>query len=131
MKGIIQIEMLLDTYAWVEFFLGTEKGAVVKRILEKEKCFTSIVSIAEIIHWCLRNNLEETNFINVVERLSVVLNLNKEIVVFGGKINFHNKIKIKNWGMIDSLIYSTARFYNLIVLTGDSHFKNLEGTEML
>jgi len=62
---------------------------------------------------------------------SDVLDLDEEIAILAGKINFENKKKIKNWGMLDSFIYSTARLYGLKTLTGDKHFKDLEEVEML
>ena len=123
--------MLIDTYAWIEFFQGSNKGYKVKDFLESTECFTSIVSISEITEWCFRNRLIVAKFIKIIEESSVVLNLNKEIVKLAGKINFENKKLIKNWGMLDSLIYSTARIYNLRTLTGDRHFENLTDVEML
>ena len=123
--------MLLDSYAWIEFLLGSEEGEKVKEVIQKEKCFTSIVSIAEINEWCLKNNLEIDFFVETIKKLSEIINLNEEIVRLAGKINFYNKKKIKGWGMLDSLIYTTARLYNLKVLTGDKHFKELEGVELL
>lgn len=123
--------MLLDTYAWVEFFLGTEKGEKVEKFLEKEECFSSIISIAETSEWCLKNRFRADFFIERIKRLSKVLKLNEDIVKFAGKINFENKKTIKNWGMIDSLIYATARIYGLKFLTGDKHFEDLMGVEML
>ena len=123
--------MLLDSYAWVEFFEGSEKGKKVAEILKKNKCFTSIVSISEIINWTLKNNEDFEDRVKRIESLSKILNLNRDIVITAGKINFQHKKLIKNWGMLDSLIYSTALYYNLNVLTGDNHFKNLENVEML
>ncbi len=123
--------MILDSYAWIEFFQGTEKGKKVELVLKSTQSFTSIVTISEVINWSLRNNLDPNIFIGKIEGLSKVIPLNKEIVILAGKINFDNKKKIKNWGMLDSFIYSTALTYNLKVLTGDNHFKNLNNVEML
>ncbi|RLE57048.1 MAG: type II toxin-antitoxin system VapC family toxin, partial [Thermoprotei archaeon] len=39
--------MILDTYAWVEYFLGSPKGRVVKDLLEKG-AYTPDVVLAEI-----------------------------------------------------------------------------------
>lgn len=125
--------MLLDTYAWIEFFQGTEKGRKVKAVIAKQSCYTSIISLAEIAEWCLKNKLDVKYFIKVVERLSTILSLDEEMTIAAGKINFYHKKckKIKGWGMIDSLIYATARFYNLAVLTGDKHFRSLPNVEIL
>lgn len=123
--------ILLDSYAWIEFFSGSEKGMKVKRILELHECFTSIVSIAEITMWCLRNDLFPKKFIGTMHSYSKILQITEHISELAGKINFEHKKKIKNWGMLDSFIYASARIYGLKTLTGDPHFKNLEDVEML
>lgn len=123
--------MLLDTFAWIEFFQGTQKGKGVMDILRQSKCYTSIVSIAEIVNWCIRNGLDKEYYIKVVEKNSLVLNLKKEIVILAGIMNYEQKKGIKNWEMLDSLICATSRVYKLKLLTGDSHFKHLEDVEFL
>jgi len=125
--------MLLDTYAWVEFFKGTNKGKEVKEILKKERCYTSIISIAELVEWCLKNNLETKigEYIKNINKISIILNLDEEIVLLAGKINHERKKKIKGWGMIDSLISATSISYNLNILTGDIHFKDLSNAKIL
>ena len=112
--------MLIDSYSWIEFFHGTEKGEKVKEIIEEKECSTSIVSVSEITEWCLKNSIEPDSFMSIIKEYSNIMNLNDEIVIFAGKINFENKKKIPNWGMID-----------LKVLTGDKHFSGLKNAEML
>ncbi len=53
-----------------------------------EKCYTSIVSIAEIVNWCARNNLDKDYYIKVIENNSFVINLKRSIVILAGRINF-------------------------------------------
>jgi predicted nucleic acid-binding protein len=50
--------MLFDTSAWIEFFQGTEKGKIIETLLKKENNFTSIVTFAELTHWCMRTGQE-------------------------------------------------------------------------
>ena len=118
--------MLLDTYTWIEHFKGSEKGEIVDNIVLKEECYTSILSLAEVAEWCLKNKLDMNYYVNIIKKLSKILELTEEIILPGAIINFECKKSIKNWGIIDSLIYATARFYNLKILTGDKHFENLE-----
>mgnify|MGYP001063585790 CR=1 FL=1 len=125
--------MLLDTYAWIEFFRGTDKGKKVREVLRAERCYTSIVSIAELVEWCLKNNLGARigEYARGMARGSVVLGLDEQIAMIAGEINHERKKKMKGWGMVDSLILATAISYNLNILTGDSHFKDLSNVEIL
>ena len=50
---------LFDTYAWIEYFLGSEEGKIVKKLLEKDHISTSIISIAELCDKYYREGLFE------------------------------------------------------------------------
>jgi len=124
--------MLLDTYAWIELFTGSTKGKKVEEIIKSEtKIFISILSLAEITVWCLRNQKNVSERLEIVKKYSEILDLSEKIVEIGGRINFEIKKKEKTFGMIDSLIYATAQIYSLKLLTGDKHFKNLDDVIML
>lgn len=125
--------MLLDSSAWIEFLEDAEKSKKVVDVLKAEENYTCIVTIAEVVNWCLKNNLETkiTEYVKGIAKGSEILNLTMEIVTAAGKLNYERKKIEKNWGMIDSLILSTALFYNLKVLTKDAQFKDLPNVEML
>lgn len=123
--------MLFDSSAWIEFFIKSDKGARVKNYLETEKCYTSIVSIAEISNWSMKENTDGEKLVKFVISSTEVLDLNFNIAFLAGELNYKRKKIEKNWGMIDSLILATSLFYNLKVLTKDSQFKDLPNVEML
>ncbi|MEK6891820.1 MAG: PIN domain-containing protein [Nanoarchaeota archaeon] len=123
--------MLLDTSAWVEFFIKSEKGELVKNILKTEKCCISIVTLAEIANWALRENQNGRECVKFIASSAKILDLSNEISFLGGELNFQRKKIVKNWGMVDSLILATALIYDLKILTKDNHFKDLENVEIL
>jgi len=125
--------MLLDTSAWIEFFQGTEKSKKVENALKTEENFTSIVTFAEIVNWCLKNNVQDKirSYIEGINSGSAILELNEPIALVAGKLNYERKKIIKNWGMIDSIILATSQVYNLKILTKDSQFKDLLNAEIL
>jgi len=119
--------MLLDSCMWVELFLGSEKGKEVEKLLIEKECFTSIVSIGEITNWGLNEGLDYKDLILRIKKLSKIVNIDENIMELAGKMNYERKKKLHNWGMLDSLIYASARIYGLDVLTMDHHFEGLEG----
>ena len=125
--------MLLDTSAWIELFQETDKVLIIKDILEREENFTSTITFAEIVNWCLKNNKEDKirAYIEGVKNGSTILELNESIIVSAGKWNYERKKIVHNWGMIDSLILATAMFYDMKILTKDNHFKGLENVKIL
>jgi predicted nucleic acid-binding protein len=123
--------MLLDTSAWVEFFEGTDKGKRVKTVLEQDKCYTSMVSLAEVTNWSLKENKETAFLIDTITKLSTVINIDNEIAVLAGRLNFERKQRNKKWGMLDSLILATGMVYNLKLLAKDPDYKDLPDVEIL
>jgi len=121
----------MDTCSWIEFFAGTQKGKEIEKILNEKACYTSLISLAEISNLFLKTKQDLSIALERIKHLSVILNLDQEICILAGIINFHRKKLIKNWGMIDSLILATAIVNNLKILTNDEHFKDLSNVEMI
>jgi len=122
--------MLLDTYAWVEFFKGTEKGNTIKKILRENQCFTCAISIAELSEWIERDNLDRKKIIHTVKNLSSILGLDEELLELAGILKVKKRKNAKDFGMIDAIILATGKQYNFKILTEDKHFKR-ENVEML
>ncbi|MHB1830327.1 MAG: PIN domain-containing protein [Candidatus Micrarchaeaceae archaeon] len=123
--------MLLDTSAWIEFFIGSAKGKRVREILDKEDCYTSIVSLAEVTNWALKEDREVPFLINTIKQSSNVIELDEDISVLAGKLNFERKRINKKWGMLDSFILASGSIYGLKILTKDGDFRDLPGMERL
>lgn len=123
--------MLFDTSAWVEFFIKSKQGEKVRNYLKSEKCHTSMVTIAEISNWAIKQNLDGNELVRFIALSTEILDLNADIAFLAGGLNYQRKKIEKNWGMIDSLILSTSLFYNLKILTKDSQFKDLSNAELL
>ncbi|MBI2498949.1 PIN domain-containing protein [Candidatus Woesearchaeota archaeon] len=119
---------VIDTYAWVEYFIGSEKGERVKQFVEtsENEIFTSIVTIAEITSITKRENRDaEQIYLKIID-LSTVYGLDKEFSKEGGLLHAEIKKKIKDFGLIDAFILLTARKLNAKVITGDKHFKGFK-----
>ena len=124
-------EYVIDSYAWVEYFRGSEEGEIAKEHIEGKNCATASITIAELSEKYKRENKDFEEDMNFIIARTKVSNLNTEIALKAGEINFDNKKKIKNWGMSDSIILATANLLNAKVVTGDEHFRELEGVVML
>src|SRR3989344_5464952 len=99
---------VIDSYAWAEYFRGTEKGALVREFIEKGKCATSTITIAELSEKYIREGKDFKDDLEFIFSKSKVVEINANLALLAGKINFENKKKIKNWGMADSIILAVA-----------------------
>jgi len=124
--------MFLDSFAWMEYFMGTLKGGKVKRFIDDDlQLYTSPIVIAEIYSKSLRTDgraEERKDFI--LKRCALVL-LDENIAIEAAKIHAENKVKIPDFGLADAIILASARSRKTKVLTGDPHFKNFEDASML
>jgi predicted nucleic acid-binding protein len=123
--------LLLDSSAWIEFFIGSEKGKRVKDILEKEECYASIVTLAEVTNWALKENRDARQLVDTIEKLGSVIKVDDDIAILAGKLNFERKRIIKKWGMLDSFILASGIIYDLGILTKDHDFDDLANVELL
>jgi predicted nucleic acid-binding protein len=125
--------MILDTSAWIEFFMDTKKREIVWAVLKEKECFTSIITLAEISNWCWKNNLSSQiqPYVDGIKNNSRVLGVDEEILLNAGKLNYERKKIVNGWGMVDSVLLSTAQVYGLGILTKDFDFKGLPGVEIL
>jgi len=119
--------MMLDTGSWVEFFRGTQKGEKVREVISKGQVYTSMISLAELSTWCLKNRLNVEDYLKVVKTSSVVLKLSPDIIKKAGSMNYIQKRDNPTWNMLDSLIYATSRVYKLDLMTDDEHMKGMDG----
>ena len=122
---------LLDTSAWVEYFKGTEKGLVVKQWLENEGMYTCLITLAEISRWFQENNGDVSTAVEQIRQNSILLPLEEFILIESGKHYVALRKLRPKIGLIDVIIYVTARIHDLKLITSDSDFKGLPQVEML
>lgn len=127
MSWILMSDYLLDSYAWIEYFLGSELGLEVRDILEKEgnKCFTSALSVSEVTVKFKKLGLDFDKAFNSMKKLSTILSVNENTAFEAGKLYVEKRKAVKDIGMVDIVIITQAREGNLKIVTGDiEHFKD-------
>lgn len=124
--------MLFDTSTWVEFFKGTEKGKKVKKLLlDGIPVYTCPITFAEISNWCCKNNEEPEGYIQKMKKLSKTLDIRDDVLVASGRKYYYIRQKNKKISLIDVIIYTTAAFHDVGLLTKDLDFRGLPKVEFL
>lgn len=124
-------EYLLDTWAWIEFYIGSEKGKQVYELLKSdEKCYTSIVSLAELSDNFESGNLQADSswreIRGFIESNTEIAYLDPETCSEAGKIKQEEREKYPDFGLMDAIILATARREEIEIVTGDKHLKDKE-----
>ena len=126
-------EYLLDTYAWVEYFIGSLEGEIVKKLIESERIHTSIITIAELSDKYYREGLtdEWDGRYKFIISKSNIIRLTMEIAKNSGPRKWKLRETIEKVGLADAIIIETALQKELIVVSGDPHFESLDNALFL
>lgn len=124
---------LLDTWAWIEYFKGTEKGAKVKQLLDEHYVATSAISLAELSKWFYQNK-KSFPFKDILQQIkthSLILPLDESLLIESGYTYLALREIKKDIGLIDSIIYTTAQLHQLVTVTNDPNFQGFPDVEMI
>ncbi len=124
---------VLDSHAWIEYFQGTKTGEKVRQIIEMKNCFTPTIVIAELADKYSRENhgyFERD--LDFIETNSAIVELDMKVAQNAGKMKHAVRKKYdNNFGLSNAIVLATAKKLGAIVVTGDTHFKNLKNVEFL
>lgn len=118
--------VLIDSWAWIEYFKGTRSGARVRTYIEgDEDAIVSAVNVAEVYRWFLKDHDEPAaeDGRSVLRARATIVPLDESIAVAAALARH-----VHRWGLGDAVVYATARARDARILTGDPDFKKLPDT---
>jgi len=129
------LTLVFDSYAWIEFFLGSEKGLAVKKLIESdEDIVTPSIVLVEIANKYYREGLSAKivkERISAIYEASTIRFIETNILENLGQarellIENKKRLKLKqDPSLADFIVYATAIAENAKVVTGDDHFREL------
>jgi predicted nucleic acid-binding protein len=124
---------VIDTYAWVEYLIGSRIGTKAKDYIETGQALTPSIVLVELRKWYLReieegrrSEREMQLHFQFIESVTEVVLLDTSLALKAGETDFLMKKRVRNWPIADSVIYATARSRAAQVVTVDPHFRGLE-----
>jgi len=131
------VKIVIDAYAWIEVFIGSEKGNNAKETIAKtNETWTPDVVLAEIARKYLREGADEKTILErlrTIEETSDITSIDKKIALASAKCYIelleNAKIKgLKTPSLFDAVVLATARLLKAKVITADEHFKGMPET---
>ncbi len=121
-------KFVVDSWAWIEYFDGSEAGGKIRKYIEDEKnaVFTSSVTVAEVVSKFLRKRMDPHQAFNGINIMSKIIPADAELAVFSGELHAEIKQSVRDFGLADSFVLATAKKQNAKILTGDPHFKGFK-----
>lgn len=122
------IDLVFDTYAWIETLEGTARGEEIAALLAAHDVATPTVVLGEIADVVGRRKPEHVPAsVEAVMSTSILLDLPSEIAVAAGELRTELRPRRRGIGMIDCIVLATARHIGAEVVTGDPHLRDLDG----
>ena len=130
-------KIVIDAYAWIEFFIGSEKGCNVKELLENaDEIYTPGTVLAEIARKYIREGVDEKTVdarLQVIASASNVAHLDVGIALEAARcylelVTRAKRSKLATPSLFDAIVLGTGRSLKSKIVTGDEHFKNLPET---
>jgi len=131
------VRIVVDSYAWIELFLGSPMGSKVRELIETaDESFTPDSVLAELSRKYFREGAAEklvSERLSAVQGASQVINIAPDLAVHASKayldlVERAKKRKLQSPSLFDGLVLGTARLRDAKVVTADAHFKDLPET---
>ena len=131
------MKIVIDTYAWIEFFAGSEKGCKVKEMMENaDDVYTPDTVLAEIARKYIREGTEDRTVdarLEVINSASNIVHVDPKLALEAAKCYLElatkcRKSRLNMPSLFDAIVLATSRSLKSKVVTGDEHFKNLSET---
>ena len=126
--------IVFDTYAWIEYFEGSQLGQITEKYLngnEKQNQEEIITPSIVLIELSCKSSKEEWDFekyLKFIKSKSTIVGINEEVIIQCGDIYIREKTKKPRFGMVDGVILTIAKKLDSKILTGDEHFRDLDNS---
>lgn len=126
--------LVFDSYAWVEYFIGSRSGAAVMEHLEgRESIVTPDIVLAEIARKYIREGIsaEETKKrLYFIAARSEIKGIDADLSLSAAKawselMRRAKREKLGRPSLTDAIVLAMARCYGGKLLTGDAHLLQL------
>ncbi len=118
---------VIDSSAWIEYFIGSEKGKMARPYVEGGGGITPTIVIAELSAlYTVRNWPKWNENLNFIKAKSMISELTLDIADVAGLTRSSMRDIHKDASLADAIICETAKKYEVPVLTCDKHFKGLQ-----
>ena len=118
---------IIDTYAWVEYFIGSHKAEIIKKLFldDKNSFLTMECCLAEIKGWALKNNKNFDQLFKIIRANSNIIDITEYDWIDSAQERFEQRKTQKDFGFIDAIILIKQKEFNCKIISGDKHFKNM------
>ena len=131
------MKIVIDSYAWIEHFIGDKKGLKVKEIMEDaDEVYTPGTVLAEVARKYIREGIEEKAVdarLEQISEVSFVTRIDAKLAKEAAKCYMELAANARRFrrgtpSLFDAIVLATGRLTKSKIVSGDEHFRNLSET---
>ncbi|MEK6895080.1 MAG: PIN domain-containing protein [Nanoarchaeota archaeon] len=116
------MKYIVDSSAWIEYLEGSKLGEKIREIIISEnEIYVLNLIIAEVVSKVKRKNSDAELAYKTIITNSKIIELTPKIAKEAGLFHSEERKKIRNFGLVDSLILVAAKLINAKIVTKDEH----------
>ncbi len=124
---------VIDSYAWIEYLEGSEKGKNVESIISdsSNEIYSHTLTVSEVVSKTKRRGMNVESAFNAVTIFSKLIGIDAESAKAAGIFHAEMRETVKGFGLTDAFILILARRMSAKIVTGDPHFRSFKETVMI
>lgn len=126
------MKLIIDAHSWIEYLNGSSAGEKVNQMLEEDNEILVLpITISEVIAKVKKNNGNVEIAYSSIIKNSKIFEPTPKIAKEAGLLYVETRKKNESFGIVDSLLITSAKFIGAKLVSGDNHFKSFKEAIML
>lgn len=126
------MKIVVDSYAWIELFIGSDEGDVVKeKLSEAEEIYTPDIVLAELARKYRRERIDAqiiAERLSKIVELSRIVPIDKKVAVKAAEMDLELREEARKKGLgipglFDAIVLAVTHIIGAKLITGDEHFR--------
>ncbi|HIE23608.1 MAG TPA: type II toxin-antitoxin system VapC family toxin [Candidatus Korarchaeota archaeon] len=126
------MKIVVDSYAWIELFIGSDEGDVVKeKLSEAEEIYTPDIVLAELARKYRRERVDAqiiAERLSKIVELSRIVPIDKKVAVKAAEMDLELREEARKKGLgipglFDAIVLAVTHIIGAKLITGDEHFR--------
>ncbi len=124
--------IVIDTSAWVEYFIGSRKGIQIESLLKPgEIIATPVIVLIELSCKSIKEEVDFSSQLDFIKSNSIVLNIDEALVLPIAKNYIELRRKNKKLSLADAIIITIAKNQGAVLVTCDSDFVGADKVKII
>ena len=119
--------LVIDSFAWVEYFKGTEEGRIVKDHIDKGDMIYTPINVLAEVYGFFKGVTRDFEFAEkVIKSKSEIYHFNENDWKRAIDIKWQWRKTRRDFGLMDALVLACAEKLNARIITGNIHFRAMK-----